>query len=412
MILNPGHFSGSLQIPPSKSDAQRAILAAGLAEGKSLLVNVGKSNDEVQMIENIRLIGANVVSLDSTLLIDGVGSFPEKTEMNLGESGLGFRLIAGQCAIRGGNHNLSASGTLVNRPMDFYQNQFKGTGLGVSSNFAPMTFNGFSEKRNFVIDGSQSSQFISGLLMALPLAEYNSEVKIENLKSRPYLEMTISTMKHFGVEVSETEKDFFTIKGLQKYKAQNYTVESDWSAASCWLAASALGGGISLKGLSMQSLQADKKMLEAFVNAGCKVTNSENGIEVDGTKRRPFVFDANDCPDLFPALAILASMIDGSSTLFGLNRLQIKESDRGIAIQKEFQKMGIEVQLIPEEDKMIITGKNKVKSGKFSAHEDHRIAMAMGVLSAFMTNPSELEGGDSVRKSYPDFWNHRKDLLS
>ncbi|MBU2019887.1 MAG: 3-phosphoshikimate 1-carboxyvinyltransferase [Bacteroidetes bacterium] len=412
MILQPGLLKGILNIPPSKSDAQRAILAAGLSVGTSILRNVGKSNDEVQMLENIRLIGARIIEFNDRVEIEGVGGFPKNTEMNLGESGLGFRLIAGQCAIRGGNHVLSASGTLVNRPMDFYQQQFKETDLKVSSAYAPITFKGFSNKNKFVLDGSQSSQFISGLLMALPLAEFDSEIIIENLKSRPYLEMTLATMNQFCIQIIEKEGDHFIIKGGQKYQAQEYMVESDWSAASCWLAASALGSAIELQGLSMKSLQADKQMLRALVGAGCKIVHGENGLTVEGKNRRSFEFDATDCPDLFPALVVLAALTEGQSTIFGLNRLKIKESDRGIALQQELLKMGVQIDLFPDQDKMSVLGVKSLLSSAFSAHDDHRIAMAIGVLSSFMSRDCHLEGKDSVKKSYPDFWEHRSALIT
>ena len=161
----------------------------------------------------------------------------------------------------------------------------------------------------------------------------------------------------------------------------------------------------------MKSLQADKQMLMALLSANVKVIHGEDYLELIGKERKAFCFDANDCPDLFPALAVLAAKTEGISEILGLNRLQIKESDRGVAIQQELSKMGVFVDLLYEEDKMLIHGKNTLNSGSFSSHHDHRIAMMIGVLTCFMNEASELDNSQAVEKSYPDFWHHRSSLF-
>jgi 3-phosphoshikimate 1-carboxyvinyltransferase len=412
VILRPLKLEGKLVVPASKSDTQRAVLAAGLADGLSVLEGVGSSEDEKQMLQNIEVIGAVWKQENTQTNVSGAKGFPDSAEFDLGESGLGFRLIAGQCAVHEGDFLLNAKGTLVQRPMTFYQEQFTGSGKIVQGEFAPLRMTGHSNKFEFEIDGSNGSQFLSGLLMALPLAKQDSIVQVNNLKSRPYVDMTLDTLKKFKIQINEAQTNLFTIPGNQKYSPTTYRIEADWSSASCWLSAAALGHKIQISGLNRNSLQADKGMLQALEKANCQVDFQNDIIRVDGSRKRAFRFDANDCPDLFPALAVLAASIEGTTEILGLNRLKVKESDRGLALQQELSKMGVLVELRPEIDTMFITGTENLKTGEFDAHHDHRIAMCIGVLSTVLPGESTLNGAESVGKSYPDFWKHLKQLSS
>lgn len=406
MILHPCKLSGEILVPPSKSDAQRAVLAAGLSKGTSKVYHVGPSDDEQQMVKNIIALGATVKQCGEYLEITGLESFPKGGQLNLGESGLGFRLVAGLCAVMGGDWELLGEGTLPTRPMNFFQEQFDGTGLQVHGTKTPIKFSGTSNKREFFIDGSQGSQFLSGLLMALPLLDEKSTLHVSNLKSRPYIDMTLGVLRAFGIQILHFDYKEFVIEGGQTYVSCDYRVESDWSSASCWLAASACGHPIKLSGLSMTSDQADRAMLEALRLANCEVSVQRGVVSVNGQNRKAFNFDANDCPDLFPALAVLASQCIGKTKIKGLNRLAIKESDRGIAIQKEWAKMGVNVVLDAAQDEMIIEGKMNLNGAEVDAHHDHRMAMSLAIMSTFCEHSSSLEGASSVAKSYPEFWNH------
>ena len=404
MKLSPRKLSGTIAVPPSKSDGQRAVLAAGLAKGNSIIYGLGNSADEMQMMENIQNLGAKVERKRDEVHIAGLDKFPSKGDFNFGESGLGFRLTAAQCVVHGGQFNISAVGTLNKRPMNFFKEQFDNSGLVVSGEMAPLTFIGYSDKRTFEIDGSGGSQFLSGLLMALPSQDGDSILNIKDLKSTPYVDMTLKTMKYFGVEVAQNGYEQFSIKGNQAFKSCNYTVEADWSSASCWLALAALGQNIELEGLDMSSFQADKAMLLALENAGCTIETKNNKIVVGGTNRHAFQFDANDCPDLFPALAVLAALTPGATKIKGLNRLAIKESDRGVGLKAELKTMGIQVDLNHDIDEMTIHGSDKIKGGSFSSHHDHRIAMFLGALSTMCNEDFVIDGSESVSKSYPGFW--------
>ena len=289
---------------------------------------------------------------------------------------------------------------------DFFQNS--GVLFNSSANFLPVELEGKLERENLLVDGSESSQYISGILLGLPFLSPSTCLKVINLASKPYVEMTLKTLKAFGIEIENDDfKSFKWIKPTT-YKATNYTIESDWSAASCWLVAAALGADIQLKGLSMVSKQADIQILRALEQANCKMLSMEECIEIDGSTRVPFEFDATDCPDLFPALATLAAFTAGVSTIKGVNRLATKESSRGEVLRSEFAQLGINIEL--QNNYMLIHGKSKVNGGTVSSHHDHRIAMCFAIAGMFASEIITIEHAEAVSKSYPEFWEHFEKL--
>ena len=396
-------LSGRISVPPSKSDGQRAVLCAGLAAGKSIISNLGASNDELAMIRNIQQFGAKVEVHDKETTIDGSFVFPSEAEFNCGESGLGMRLMTSVCAVFDGKHTLTGEGSILKRSQLFFDEEFPKMGGQIESNngFLPLTVNGHLKAGRYTVDGSQSSQYISGLLMALPLLKADSELIVENLRSKPYIDMTLATLAAFGITI-EVEGNHYILAGNQMYSASKYKVESDWSSASCWLAAAALGQKIELSGLSISSKQADVAMLDALNAANCTVVFLVDSIRVDGENRRAFTFDATDCPDLFPALVVLALGCSGKSIVKGVRRLKNKESDRGIVLQEEFSKLGVRIEL--NEDEMHIYGGSLMKSAIVNSHNDHRIAMCLGIAGTFIEEGITVHGAEAVAKSYPTFW--------
>lgn len=410
-IIIPGQYSGNIQIPSSKSDTQRALLAAALAQGESTLHYAGKSSDETAMLEAISSLGAMVsVVSETTMNIQGISHFPGETTLFMHESGLGFRLITSICAAHRGKFTLNGSGSLASRPMDFFEKYLPLFGIKVTSSngFIPLVLEGKMHGAEVVIDGSQSSQYLSGLLMALPLLETESRLEVSDLKSIPYIRMTLNTLAKFGIDIMHQDFTSFVIAGKQKYLPATYTIEGDWSSASYWLVASALGQNIAVSGLSLQSLQADKQILKAFENAGCAVEFHDLAIRINGTVRQPFTFDATHCPDLFPALVTFAALCDGRSDISGLHRLRHKESNRGEVLKSEFEKIGVNIVL--NDDTMHIYGKSSIEGGKVSASNDHRIAMCLAIAGIFADAPVTIEGAQAVSKSYPDFWTHLESL--
>lgn len=411
MIVFPGTYQGIIRIPASKSDSQRALLAAGLSHGTTILKGVGNSEDELAMINTIQSIGAVVSQQDGEYNIQGTNKIPESLSLDLGESGLGARLMIALLLMHSGKYKLSGQGSLLTRPFTFFKENFQDrvpfytdTNEGL-----PIAFEGGFTGGELHVSGKQSSQYISGLLMALPLAKEDSHVFVEELNSKPYVQMTLNTLAQFGIQIQQHQLKEFIIPGNQKYLPNTYTVEGDWSSASYWLVASALGKKIKVAGLSVHTLQADKAILKAFAAANCSVHYTENGMYIDGRERKPFVFNATDAPDLFPALASLAALTEGESKIVGLSRLMHKESNRGETIQSEMAKLGIEITLDHQQDCMLIAGKKSIFGGRVFSNNDHRIAMCLAVLGMFSENPIEIENPEAVKKSYPGFW---KDLES
>lgn len=404
--INPGKRSGIVIIPPSKSDAQRAYLSAALANGKSTLSGWGNSDDERAMRKAIQTLGASIkIVSEHKIEIVGIARFPSVETISAGESGLGIRLLTPVCAAHSGKFTITGEGSLPTRPMDFFVENLPQFGATCQSNGGktPLVVSGPMKGSTTTVDGSLSSQFISGLLMATPLATGDTNLSVSDLKSGAYVEMTLQTLKSFGIEITRNaELSEFSIKGNQSYQPTSYEIDADWSSASYWLVAAALGHDIQLKGLRMDSLQADKALLGFLDSANCTVTISDHQIEVDGSQRTPFEVDATDCPDLFPALATLAVFCNGKTVIKGAKRLEHKESHRGLTLQEEFGKLGVRIDLI--DDEMHIFGTGKLSGGTVSAHHDHRIAMCLGIAGFNADEPICIQGADAVGKSYPDFW--------
>lgn len=407
IIIEPGKLVGQIKIPSSKSDGQRALLAVALSPGKSILYNVGNSSDELNMLRIAQQMGAKVSIIEQgTLEVTGMNHPEFSGDFHIGESGLGVRLLTSVLSVNANNVKISGEGTLLSRPMDWFDKTLPLLGVNFKSidGYLPFELNGTLMAGDLEVDGSQSSQYISGLLMALPLVKGTSRLQVQNLNSVPYVRMTLNTLKAFGIVIEQQNYEHFIIPGNQKYLSCDYTIEGDWSSASYWLVASALGADLSVSGLSMSSLQADKKVLDALVAAGCSLTHSSNGISINGENRHAFEFDATHCPDLFPALVTFASLIPGESKIFGLQRLKHKESDRGEVLRSEFEKLGIRIELV--EDTMIIHGKNELNGAIVSSHGDHRIAMCLAIAGKFASSPMTITNPNCVSKSYADFWEH------
>ena len=399
-------FNGAINIPPSKSDEQRALLCAALSDGESVVRNVGISDDVKAMLENIRRLGVKCEVSENEINLSGNAIFRDGLELNSGESGLGFRLLSGICAVKTGKQTITGEGSLLNRQQHFYENNLNQFGAQVVSNdgFLPLLFQGQLKGVEIHVDGSESSQYISGLLMGLPLLDQSTKLCVKNSKSTPYIEMTLETLKQFGVKILHDKFKEYLIRGNQKYTSCNYIVESDWSSAGYWLVAAALGNKIEIKGLSLESKQADLAMLDALKAANCQVNILEKGILIDGSNRQAFQFDATHCPDLFPALVTLAAFCKGKSIIHGVSRLVNKESDRGSVLQKEFAKIGLTIDL--NGDQMTIHGGTILYSAEVDSNHDHRIAMCLAIVGTKINGGLTIRNAEAVSKSYPEFWEH------
>ena len=418
VTIHPSIISGNIDAPTSKSSMQRACAAALLNNGQTTIYNPGKSNDDLSALEVIKNLGASVTETENNLIIASNGIKPVNNEMNCGESGLGIRMFAPIAAISNQQIVINGTGSLLTRPMDFFDEIFPKLNIGIVSNNGklPIQINGPLQPQNITIDGSLSSQFLTGLLMAYGKAATKPvTITVINLKSKPYIDLTLLVMKDFGYDVINNNYQSFLINPINTQNAKNikYTVEGDWSGGAFLLVAGAIAGNITVSGLDTFSTQADKAILKALVDCGSTISIQENQIEIAlpsvGTEGlKPFHFNATDCPDLFPPLVALAAYCNGTSVIEGVSRLAHKESDRGQTLQQEFGKMGIEI--ILQDDLMLVKGGTGVNAAKVHSRHDHRIAMACAVAGLKATGEIIIEEAEAINKSYPNFYEHLKQL--
>ena len=400
---------GTIQAPASKSSMQRACAAALLNQAETTILNPGHSNDDKAALGVIQALGATVVTdADATLRITSRGVSPEATKVHCGESGLGIRMFAPIIALSDRPIAVTGEGSLVTRPMDFFDEIFPQLNIRVVSNKGklPLEIRGPLQPKNISIDGSLSSQFLTGLLFAYAAAGAKDvSIRVNNLKSRPYIDLTLAVLKDFGWKVENRNYEEFYFPGAANVaENRRYTVEGDWSGGAFLLVAGAIAGPITVKGLDTTSTQADKAVMQALKDSGAAVTEKNNSIEIGPSKLKAFHFDATDCPDLFPPLVALAAYCDGVTTIDGVSRLAHKESNRGLTLQDEFGKLGVAIEL--EGDRMRIQGGNELRGATVHSRHDHRIAMACAVAALRAEGVTHIEEAQAINKSYPDFYNH------
>lgn len=400
--LEPSAIKGTLKAPASKSMTQRAIAAALLADGQSIINNPSYCDDSLAAMSIAVGLGARVEPQVNELKINGSAVLKEP-KLNCGESGLAIRMFSPIAALYPAEIKMVGANSLKKRPMFMIEEALNQLGVKCTSSggFLPLTIEGPIVGGYCEIDGSVSSQLLTGLLMALPLAAGNSEIRVNNLKSKPYIDMTIQILKSFGISVENRDYSLFRIQGNQKYIPQSYTVEGDWSGGAFLLVAGAINGQLCVRGLRSDSMQSDKLIVNALENAGAHIISGENQIEITRSELKAFEFDATESPDLFPPLVALASYCEGISTIKGVSRLIYKESDRAKALQEEFSKMGIKIEI--NDDLMFVIG-GKPQGARVESHDDHRIAMAIAVASLGATAKVSIRDSQCVAKSYPGFF--------
>jgi len=407
--VKPSTVSGTLAAPASKSVAQRAIAIASMAKGVSEIFSVGNSDDVKVAISVSRALGAMIDEQYDRLTISGGLSIP-KTILNCGESGLSVRMFSAIASTLESEVVLTGKGSLLSRPMGVVEESLRSMGVTCSANQGrlPISVHGPLKGGIANVDGSISSQVLTGMLIASPYANSDITIHVKNLQSRPYIDITLEMMKSFGVNVANKGYDEFLVKSGQRYQPRNYIVEGDWSGAAFLLVAGAIGGRTKVENLKISSTQADKAIINALNYAGAKVSVYDNFIEVNKHLLHGFDFDATHCPDLFPPLVALASHCEGESKILGVSRLRGKESNRAAVLMEEFGKLGVNVKV--EGELMIIRG-GTVKGGLVSSHGDHRIAMAAAVAALAGEGMVEIDGAEAVAKSYPGFFEDLEQVI-
>ena len=405
-----GRLKGKLTPPCSKSYAQRALALALLAEGESTLRNIEFCNDTLSAIKCIEALGAQVRRLDDTTLSVRGGFAPRDNVLNVGESGLATRLFTPIAALWDQPVVITGEGTLLHRPMMMMMEPLRHLGVEVrdGGGFLPIEVRGRMHGGKIEVDGSISSQFITGLLLALPMADGDTTLKVHGAVSTPYIDMTVETAERFGGKILHNDYTEFFIEGGQHYRAADYSIEGDWSAAAMLLVAGAIAGEVTLDNISTLSLQADTLVCRALVRAGASVINEENSITVAHRNLTAFEFDATNCPDLFPALAALAAAAEGTSVITGTSRLEHKESNRAETLREEYAKLGIDIDI--DTDNVMKVHGGKIHAAEVDGHSDHRIAMSLAVSALRSDCEVTIKGAECVSKSYPDFFEDLESL--
>ena len=402
--------SGNITIPPSKSLAHRAIICACLAPGRSVISNIDYSVDIWATIEGMRHLGASIKEDKDTLFIDGIETFQYDGDVvNCHESGSTLRFFLPLFSLTGKRATFSGSKRLIERPQNVYEMLFQEQGIDFVRTYPNIIIDGRLKPGELTLKGNVSSQFITGLLFALPLLEADSKIHIEPpFESRSYVDLTIQMLKRFQIIVEYEDAYTLAIKGNQQYQPTDVLVEGDYSQLVFWASLGVLNHSVETHGLDLHSLQGDKKTIDIFqsMNAGIKVL--DDGYQFCPGTLNGTVIDLNDCPDLGPMLFALATQANGKTTFQNAGRLRIKESDRIEAMETELKKLGCSIS--STFGTVTITGPVKLQGNvTLHGHNDHRIVMALSILATIADEPITIDDAQAISKSYPGFF---KDLAS
>lgn len=396
--------NGTVNVPPSKSDVHRAIICAAMANGVSRISPVALSNDIKATIGCIKALGADAVLENNVLTVDGTNMYKNKTALlDCGESGSTLRFFIPIAAVGNINATFVGKGKLPQRPIGIFTEALPKAGTVCKTEGGlPLEIKGQLKSGIFEIPGNVSSQFITGLLLALPILESDSEIVLTSpLESVGYIAMTIRTMKQFGVNIQATEKGWH-IKGGQSYKTCDYTTDGDWSQAAFFMVLGAVSGKVTVKGVAKDSTQGDKKCAEILARFGAKVTQLDNEVTVEKRELKAITIDASQIPDLVPVLSVCAAFAEGTTKIINAERLRIKECDRLKATAELLNNLGGKVKELS--DGLEITGVSSLKGGNVNGYNDHRIVMSAAVCAARSDEDITATFAMSINKSYPDFY--------
>ena len=414
----PATLQGAVQVPSSKSMGHRNIICAGLSGGVSTVDNITLSADITATNNCLQALGVEILNLPSRFA--GRQAFSYRTRLPLkitqpvwdcGESGSTLRFFIPVAATLGGV-TFVGHGKLGSRPLDPYYRIFEEQNLAYTTGPAghlPLTVQGQLRPGNFVLRGDVSSQFVSGLLFALPLLSEDSLIKVlPPVESASYIGLTLAALRRFGIKIEERPDYTYLVPGNQQYRspAGRILVEGDWSQAAFWLAAGTISGQVICQGLDRDSLQGDKVIAELITRLGGQLSWDDAHQELTAVPAttRGGLIDAADCPDLVPILSVIAAVSAGTTRIIHAERLRLKECDRLAAMAAELGKLGARIKEQP--DGLLIEGRPEGLDGgvTVAAWNDHRVAMSLAIAAAKCRQPVLIQGSDSVKKSYPHFW--------
>lgn len=413
----PSKLKGSVKIPPSKSMAHRAIICAALSDGICRIDNIDYSDDIIATINAMNSLGATIEKHDDYIEVVGIykniNKIKENRIIDCNESGSTLRFLVPISLLFKGSNKFIGKGNLGKRPLTTYYNIFNNQGIKYSyeENNLNLVVDGELKPGVFEVEGNISSQFITGLLFALPLLNGDSKIIItKEMESKGYIDLTLKAISDFGIEIINNNYSEFIIKGNQKYNARNYRVEGDYSQAAFFLCADGLGNNVLCRDLDLNSLQGDKEIIDILERMNVVFNTNEIGLsgEVSG-ELISTVIDGSQCPDIIPVLSAVSALSKGTTEIINAGRLRIKECDRLSAVTSELKKLG--AQIIEKEDGLVITGVEKLQGGvEVWSHKDHRIAMTLAIASTMCKKPIIIKDYECVAKSYPSFFEDFKAL--
>lgn len=407
--IHPSQVSGEVRPPCSKSYAQRALAAALLSDGETTLSNIELCDDTRYAMNVITGLGASVRQTGPTEYVIRGGLAPITDTINTGESGLATRLFTPIAALCDRRMTITGTGTMLRRPIGMMIDPLRNLGVQVRSNgYLPITVQGPLRGSETDVEAYVSSQFLTGLLMSLPLAEGDTILHVEQPNSLPYLAVTVDLASKFRIRMEHNGFREFFIPGGQHYHPAKLHIEGDWSSAAFMLVAGAIAGEVTAKRMNTLSLQADLAIIQALTKAGAVIITTPDEITVRKRELTGFDFDATQRPDLFPILAVLGANCEGTTHIRGVNRLVYKESNRAEAIVSEYTKLGMDVAL--EDDVMTVRG-GSLSGGTIDSCNDHRIAMAAAIAALAASGPVTITNAQAVTKSYPRFWDDLDSII-
>ena len=401
--ISPSKLSGRIVVPPSKSLLHRAIIAASLAKGNSIVSNISLSNDINATMDAMKAFGADYSISNNNAKISGFAKYSNSISINVNESGSTLRFLIPLLLHFSDNSLIYGTKRLLERPLEPYLEIFDKLSISYKQNLDCLELSGKLKPSDYFLSGDISSQFITGLLFTLPLLDGNSTITMKSaLESKGYVDLTISVLNKFGITIINNNYDSFIITGNQHYTPFDYEVEGDFSQAAFFLVAGALSNNIKCNYLNINSLQGDHAILDILKMCGANLTFDGDTISCNSSDLKAISIDCSQIPDLVPILAVLLSFCVGESKITNVKRLRYKESDRLAAITMELNKIGGNI--VEFDDMLVINGIESFCGGYVSSHNDHRIAMSLAIASTRSKSDIIIDDGNCVNKSMVNFW--------
>ena len=400
----PSILKGEIKAPPSKSMSHRALIAAALSNGISKISNVAFSEDIIATIKALEQIGATFKIKKDIVIVKGVKSIKQPHRaVDCNESGSTLRFLIPIFSLCNKEVIFTGKESLLKRPQTVYEKIFKKKPNYYKNENDKIMVKGFLKPKNYIIDGSVSSQFITGLLYSLPLLNGNSTIEIVNtLESKSYIDLTIDMLQEFNIQIKTTENGYL-IEGNQVFSPSNYKVEGDYSQAAFFLVGGAINGGVKVTDLMPESKQGDRAIVDVLSKVNSPVIHMENGLTTVNSNTKGTIVDISNCPDLGPIISLLLCVSKGTSKIINAGRLRIKESDRIESTVQTLSALGANIKSV--NDEIIIQGKKTLQGGiTVDSYNDHRIAMMISIAASLCENPVILTNPMAINKSYPSFY--------